>query len=161
MFEEIKIPAYTDLLVCDRPKSVRNRCVIEVFGSVFMSSRCFLDFSMAVGALVTGLSQVSSFFSCCFVTLPKFATVANYQSSWLVEKGVWGLNTSVAVRFRWEDFKISRECPGSYCFKTFRDSSRRFGLWWWLILFYMHIFSRFEHYIWVTYKENLILTNNS
>ena len=29
----------------DRPKSVRNRCVIEVFGVVFVLSRCFLDFS--------------------------------------------------------------------------------------------------------------------
>ena len=36
----------------DRPKSVRNRCVIEVFGAVFMLSRCFLDFSVGVGASV-------------------------------------------------------------------------------------------------------------
>ena len=28
----------------DRSKSVRNRCVIEVFGGVFVLSRCFLDF---------------------------------------------------------------------------------------------------------------------
>ena len=28
----------------DRPQSVRNRCVIEVFGGVFVLSRCFLDF---------------------------------------------------------------------------------------------------------------------
>ena len=28
----------------DRPKSVRNRCVIEVFGGVFVLSHCFLDF---------------------------------------------------------------------------------------------------------------------
>ena len=27
----------------DRPKSVRNSCVIKVFGGVFMLSRCFLD----------------------------------------------------------------------------------------------------------------------
>ena len=46
----------------DRPKSVRNRCVIEVFGGVFMLSRCFLDFSVGVGAFVIGLSQNSSFF---------------------------------------------------------------------------------------------------
>ena len=46
----------------DRPKSVRNRCVIEVFGG-FLMSRCFLDFSVGVGAFVTGLSQISSFFS--------------------------------------------------------------------------------------------------
>ena len=29
-----------------------------------MLSRCFLDFSVGVGAFVTGLSQTSSFFSC-------------------------------------------------------------------------------------------------
>ena len=28
----------------DRPKSVRNRCVIEVFGGVFVLSRCFFGF---------------------------------------------------------------------------------------------------------------------
>ena len=50
----------------DRPKSVRNSCVIKVFGGVFMLSRCFLDCSVGVGVFVTGLSQISSFFS--FVT---------------------------------------------------------------------------------------------
>ena len=33
----------------DRPKSVRNRCVIEVFGGVFVLSRCFLDFCQCIG----------------------------------------------------------------------------------------------------------------
>ena len=38
----------------DRPKSVHNRCVIKVFGGVFfMLPRCFLDFSVGVGAFVT------------------------------------------------------------------------------------------------------------
>ena len=45
----------------DRPKSVRNRCVIEVFGGVFVLSRCFLDFSVGVGAFAIGLSKNSSF----------------------------------------------------------------------------------------------------
>ena len=49
----------------DRPKSVRNRCVIKVFGGVFMLSPCFLDFSVGVGAFVTGLRQIFSFFSYC------------------------------------------------------------------------------------------------
>ena len=35
----------------DRPKSVRSRYVIEVFGGIFVLSRCFLDFSVGVGAL--------------------------------------------------------------------------------------------------------------
>ena len=47
----------------DRPKSVRNSCVIIVFGGVFMLSRCFLDCSVGVWVFVTGLSQISSFFS--------------------------------------------------------------------------------------------------
>ena len=50
----------------DRPKSVRNRCVIEVFGGVFMLLPCSLDYSVGVGAFVIGLSQISSFFSRVF-----------------------------------------------------------------------------------------------
>ena len=50
----------------DRPKSVRNRCVIEVFGGVFVLSRCYLDFSVGVGAFVIGLSQISAFFTSSF-----------------------------------------------------------------------------------------------
>ena len=47
----------------DRPKSIRNSCVIKVFGGVLMLSRCFLDCSVGVGVFVTGLSQtlMSSF----------------------------------------------------------------------------------------------------
>ena len=47
----------------NRPKSVRNRCVVEDFGGVFVLSRCFLNFSVGVGAFVRRLSQISSFFS--------------------------------------------------------------------------------------------------
>ena len=47
----------------DRPKSVRNRSIIEGFGGVFVLSRCFLDFSVAVGAFVIELSQICSFSS--------------------------------------------------------------------------------------------------
>ena len=54
----------TVLTPTDRPKSVRNSCVIKVFGGVFMFSRCFLDCSVGVGVFVTGLSQISSFFYC-------------------------------------------------------------------------------------------------
>ena len=45
----------------DRPKSVRNRCVIEVFSGIFVLSCCFLNLSVGVGAFVIGLSQVSPF----------------------------------------------------------------------------------------------------
>ena len=47
----------------DRPKSVRNRRVIEVFGGVFVLLHCFLYFSVGERAFVIGLSQISSFFS--------------------------------------------------------------------------------------------------
>ena len=45
----------------DRPKSVRNRCVIECFVALFVLSLCPFDISVGVGAFVTGLSQISSF----------------------------------------------------------------------------------------------------
>ena len=45
----------------DRPKSVRNGCVIAFL--VACLSRFVLDFSMGVGAFVIGLSEISSFFS--------------------------------------------------------------------------------------------------
>ena len=64
-----------------RSLSVRNRCVIEAFGGVFMLSRCFLDFSVDVGAFIIGLSQISSFFSYCVG-----AVVAEWLSSWLAEQ---------------------------------------------------------------------------
>ena len=44
----------------DRPKSVRNRCLIEVFGGIVVLSRCFLDFSVGVGAFVIGQSRISA-----------------------------------------------------------------------------------------------------
>ena len=47
----------------DRPKSVRNRCVIELFVALFVLSLCPFDISVRVGAFVIGLSQISSFFS--------------------------------------------------------------------------------------------------
>ena len=59
----------------DRPKSVRNSCVIKVFGGVFMLSRCFLDCSVGVGVFVTGLSQISSFFSCGHYTDYRFSPI--------------------------------------------------------------------------------------
>ena len=47
----------------DRPKSVRNRCVIEFFVALFVLSLCPFDISVGVGAFVIGLSQISFFFS--------------------------------------------------------------------------------------------------
>ena len=47
----------------DRPKSVRNRCLIELFVAFFVLSLCPFDISVGVGAFVIGLSQISSFLS--------------------------------------------------------------------------------------------------
>ena len=46
----------------DRPKSVRNRCVMEVFGGVLALS-VFFKFCVGIRAFVTGLSHISFFFS--------------------------------------------------------------------------------------------------
>ena len=48
----------------DRPKSVRRRCVIELFVALFVLSFCPCGISFGVWAFVKGLSQISSFFSC-------------------------------------------------------------------------------------------------
>ena len=48
----------------DRPKSVRNRCVIELFCGVVVLSLCPFDISVGVGTFVIGLSQIFSFFNC-------------------------------------------------------------------------------------------------
>ena len=47
----------------DRPKSVRNHCVIELFVALFVLSLCPFDVFAGVGAFVIELSQISSLFS--------------------------------------------------------------------------------------------------
>ena len=47
----------------DRPKSVRNRFVIELFVALFVLSLCPFYIYVGVWAFVTGLSQIPSFFS--------------------------------------------------------------------------------------------------
>ena len=54
------------LVVCrysDLPYLVHNRCVIDVYGDVFVLSCLLLDSSVGVGAFVIELSQISSFSS--------------------------------------------------------------------------------------------------
>ena len=51
----------------DRPKSVRNRCVIEVFGGVCVCCPLVFEFSVGIGGFVIGLGQISFFFSLTFV----------------------------------------------------------------------------------------------
>ena len=47
----------------DRPKSVRNRCLIELFCGVVCVVTCPFDISVGVGAFVIGLGQISSILS--------------------------------------------------------------------------------------------------
>ena len=47
----------------DRPKSVRNRCVIEVFDGVCVCCPLVFEFSVGIGGFVIGLGQISFFFS--------------------------------------------------------------------------------------------------
>ena len=48
-----------------------------------MSSRCFLNFSVGVGAFVTGLSQISSIHSCncCYGDRKKIGTASGVNHS--------------------------------------------------------------------------------
>ena len=52
----------------DRPKSVHNRCLIELFCSVVYVVTCPFDNSIGVGAFVIGQGQISSFLSSTFST---------------------------------------------------------------------------------------------
>ena len=47
----------------DRPKSVRNRCLIELFCGVVCVVTCPFDISVGEGDFVIGLGQISSFLS--------------------------------------------------------------------------------------------------
>ena len=47
----------------DCPKSVGNRCVIDVFSCNFLCCLLTLLFSDGIGAFVIGLTQISSYFS--------------------------------------------------------------------------------------------------
>ena len=50
----------------DRPKSVRNCCLIELFVALFVLLLCPFDISVDIGAFVIGLGQISSFLSGMF-----------------------------------------------------------------------------------------------
>ena len=45
----------------DRPKSVHNRCVIEVLVVFLFCQYLVVEFSFGIGAFVIGLSQILSF----------------------------------------------------------------------------------------------------
>ena len=54
----------------DRPKSVHNCCLIELFVVLFVLSLCPFDISVGIGAFVIGLGQISSFLSSISSTNP-------------------------------------------------------------------------------------------
>ena len=79
----------------DRPKSVRNRCLIELFCGVVCVVTLPFYISVGVGSFVIGLSQISSFFSfsdlCtseveiwvsknCFCSSDSFGTVFSFSN---------------------------------------------------------------------------------
>ena len=59
----------------DRPKSVRNRCLIELFYDVVCVVTCPFDISVGVGAFVIGLGQISSFLSFKHPIVKKLSTM--------------------------------------------------------------------------------------
>ena len=62
-FNQTSVAVYTPT---DRPKSVRNRCVIEFFGGLFCVVTLLFDFfSVGLGAFVIRLSQIVRFLSVC------------------------------------------------------------------------------------------------
>ena len=52
----------------DRPKSVCNCCLIELFCGVVCVVTCPFDISVGVGGFVIGLGQISSFLSLRYKT---------------------------------------------------------------------------------------------
>ena len=110
----------------DRPKSVRNRCVIEVIGGVFVLSHCFLDFFVGVRAFVIGLNQISSFFSyntglfpgLWASNIPRYWNLTLKGFNHLSRVGWWRLGCSVtspAITFPKHTVIISSQSHG-YCF---------------------------------------------
>ena len=82
----------------DRPESVRNRCVIKVFGGVFILSHCFFYFSVGVGAFVIELSQISSFFS--LIIMLDFAKIVGDCSKHLRCQFRLHLNSGIILKWR-------------------------------------------------------------
>ena len=67
----------------DRPKSVRNRCVIEVFGGgVFCVDTLRFGISVGVGVFVKGLSQI--FFSTCTYILMNIFVLYLSTDQWFI-----------------------------------------------------------------------------
>ena len=57
-------------MITESPKSVRNRCLIELFCGVVCVVTCPFDISVGVGVFVIGLGQISSFLSLLLISKP-------------------------------------------------------------------------------------------
>ena len=73
----------------DRPKSVRNCCVIEMFGGIFVLSIGFRIFSW-YGVFVIELSQISFFFAlwlnCSFLNISERLPYSNKRRMWHADR---------------------------------------------------------------------------
>ena len=92
-----------------RLESVQTVSFIYVaFGYVFMLSRCFLDCSVGVGVFVTGLSQISSFFSfilgechCWWISESSRAHVAKVYNRLRLIRSVWRASKFSVFKIDW------------------------------------------------------------
>ena len=71
----------------DRPRSVRNRCAIEVFGGVLVLSIIVWN-SVSIRAYVIGLSQISFFFFLHEFEQPRVRVVASFMYNIISTKTV-------------------------------------------------------------------------
>ena len=75
----------------DRPKSVRNRCLIELFCGVVCVVTAPFDISVGVGAFVIGLSQISSFLSSgCEIWVVPERTITIKRNNNISRATKWG-----------------------------------------------------------------------
>ena len=83
-----------------RPKSVRNRCAIEVFGDVFCVVALLFGFffSVGVGAFVIGLSQISCFFYCRCPTHPSCSRSEVWELERQFTSGILRWRHSMAIQ---------------------------------------------------------------
>ena len=88
----------------DRPKSSRNRCVIELFFGVVCVVILPFDISVGVGAFVIGLSQISSFF--LWTSNGNFSILLYYPQLCTFQIKYSNNETCCYVNFRWPRYKL-------------------------------------------------------
>ena len=66
----------------DRPKSVRNRCIIEFFVALFVLSLYTFDNSIGIGVFVIEMSQISSFF---LFTKNTYSACVSFESCMIID----------------------------------------------------------------------------